>query len=411
MKIVLSHPTGNEFVRGLVSALHNKGTLTKFFTTVAADASAPWLKLLPAGVRQEWLRRTYPVPQSEISSYPVREIGRMVLPRLGIKSAVKKETGWASVDAVYRDLDGKVAKQMAVLKKDATAVYAYEDGALQSFRAARQHGVGCLYDLPIGYWRAARELLGEERERWPDWASTLTGFGDSDAKLARKDEEIQLADSIFVASRFTAKTLEYYPGTLPPVSIVPYAFPPVAEGRTYEKVSALRPLRLLFVGGLSQRKGVADLFAAVKTFGNRVQLTVVGSMLVDDCAVLNEALAKHRYIPSMPHADILKLMRGHDVLLFPSLFEGFGLVITEAMAQGTPVITTDRTAGPDVITHGENGWLIEAGNTRKLEEAIEAVLQDPAMIERVGRAAMATAEKRPWAVYGDELVNAIIRNS
>ena len=50
-------------------------------------------------------------------------------------------------------------------------------------------------------------------------------------------------------------------------------------------------------------------------------------------------------------------MKEHDVLIFPSLFEGFGLVITEAMAQGTPVITTDRTAGPDVISDNENGCL------------------------------------------------------
>ena len=52
-------------------------------------------------------------------------------------------------------------------------------------------------------------------------------------------------------------------------------------------------------------------------------------------------------------------MREHDVFVFPSLFEGFGLVITESMSQGTPVITTDRTAGPDLIKNDENGWLLK----------------------------------------------------
>jgi hypothetical protein len=122
------------------------------------------------------------------STFPLKELGRMILPRAGFKSAVKHETGWASVDAVYRGLDSEVAKRVLRLTKEnkPDAVYAYEDGALQSFRAARQQGIRCIYDLPIGYWRAARVMLGAERERWPDWAPTLTGLRDSEAKLARK---------------------------------------------------------------------------------------------------------------------------------------------------------------------------------------------------------------------------------
>jgi glycosyltransferase involved in cell wall biosynthesis len=413
MKVVLSHPTGNEFVRALIAALSRQGMLTEFDTTVAADPSSAWLKLLPGKVKQDLLRRSYPIPSEEIRSYPIRELGRMIMPRMGIKSAVKHETGWASVDAVYRNLDKKVAERLAHLSRNnkPDAIYAYEDGAVQSFKQAKQAGIKCIYDLPIGYWRAARELLGAERERWPDWAATLTGFKDSEAKLQRKDEEIRLADNIFVASSFTAKTLDYFPGQLPPVSVIPYAFPPVVKERYYADVTAARPLKLLFVGGLSQRKGIADVFTAVQSFGSKVELTVVGSKVVDNCAVLNEALTKHRYIPSLPHEGVLKLMHEHDVLLFPSLFEGFGLVITEAMAQGTPVITTDRTAGPDIITNEENGWLIGAGSTQKLQDAIEKLLVKPALIESAGRAAMATAQKRPWPVYGQQLVDAIIHNS
>ena len=93
----------------------------------------------------------------------------------------------------------------------------------------------------------------------------------------------------------------------------------------------------------------------------------------------------------------------NDVLLFPSLFEGFGLVITEAMSQGTPVITTNRTAGPDLITHGENGWIVESGNHIALREMIEQIMDNPELIELNGRAAHKLAGSRPWGVYGTEL--------
>ncbi|RYY17333.1 MAG: glycosyltransferase, partial [Cytophagaceae bacterium] len=112
-------------------------------------------------------------------------------------------------------------------------------------------------------------------------------------------------------------------------------------------------------------------------------------------------------IPSLPHAQILALMRQHDVLVFPSLFEGFGLVITEAMSQGTPVITTDRTAGPDLIAHGHNGWLVEAGNTAALQATIAELVRRPELVTQAGQAAQDTARRRPWQVYSQELALAL----
>ena len=265
-----------------------------------------------------------------------------------------------------------------------------------------------MYDLPIGYWRTAHYLLNKEKERWPEWMATMPGLDDSTEKLARKEEELRLADRIFVASSFTASTLKDFPGKIAPVQVIPYGFPTVSnEERQYEDFKTKRPLRLLFVGSLSQRKGIADLFEAVKIFGENVTLTLVGSKTTEDCAALNDVLKRHRWIPSLAHEAVLKLMREHDVLVFPSLFEGFGLVITEAMSQGTPVITTDRTAGPDLIEHGQDGWLIDAGSTSALQQSIETILMKPSIVQEIGKAAMNKARKRPWTVYGRELAAAV----
>ncbi|MEO6520470.1 MAG: glycosyltransferase family 4 protein [Mucilaginibacter sp.] len=409
MKVLLSHPTGNAFARAAALGLYKADMLAGFRTTVATFPGNIFDRISVLPPFSEFKRRQYdPLLQPLTKSWPLLELGRFAASKAGLKSLTQHETGSLSVDAVYHDIDKRVAKSLKNTLKKGDAVYAYEDGALFSFREAKRLGIKSLYDLPIGYWRTARKLLDVERDRWPEWVPTLTGFGDSEEKLALKDEEILLADHIFVASTFTANTLKDYPGKLAPVKVIPYAFPPVYSSREYVSFNN-RSLKVLFVGGLSQRKGIADLFAAVESIGNKVELTVVGRKASDSCPALDKELSKCRWIPSLPHQEVLKLMREHDVLVFPSLFEGFGLVITEAMSQGTPVITTDRTAGPDLIKHGENGWLIEAGSTQALKQAIEELLYSPEIIESAGRAAMATARLRTWEIYGQELAEAIIK--
>ncbi|WPP52900.1 glycosyltransferase family 4 protein [Catalinimonas niigatensis] len=409
MSIVFSHPTGNANVRAAVLGLNQAGLLSEFRTSIASFPGSLVDMLGAIGPLSEIRRRRFDASLKYITQqYPWIEIGRMLSQKAGINRLTRHEVGYFCIDKVYQSIDRDVTTNLKYAKKHGVStIYAYEDGAQLSFKEAKKLGLTCIYDLPIGYWRTARRLMENERLRYPEWASTLTGFQDSDAKLARKDEELHLADHIFVASKFTASTLKEFPGKLPAVEVIPYGFPPVVQKRNFGSILGFRPLKLLFVGGLSQRKGIANLFAAVEAFGHHVALTVVGRKASNDCPVLDAALAKHQWIPSLPHEEVLKLMHAHDVLVFPSLFEGFGLVITEAMSQGTPVITTERTAGPDLIAHDQNGWLVEAGSTEAIQLAIEKLINHPEKIKEAGKAAMETARLRTWEVYGQELAKAI----
>ncbi|MDT0650421.1 glycosyltransferase family 4 protein [Autumnicola edwardsiae] len=412
MKVIISHPTSNQFNRALLQGLMEADMLNEFHTAMATFPGGFLDKLSVVGPFADLRRRSFePSLSSFTSTSPWREVGRMAALKLGAGSLTRHETGIFSVDAVYKNQDRGVAQRLGRAEnKEINAVYAYEDGAFFSFKEAQKRQLQCLYDLPIGYWRSARKLLQIEQERWPEWASTLTGFKDSEAKLRRKDEELKMANRIFVASTFTANTLKDFPGKLAPVEIIPYGFPIPVESRKYDNLSNRKKLKLLFVGGLSQRKGIADVFAAVEGLESYVDLTVLGHKAANDCAALNKALAKHKWIPSLPHKEVLKLMREHDVLLFPSLFEGFGMVITEAMSQGTPVITTDRTAGPDLITDKKNGWLIKAGSTEELRGAIEEILVKPEQVKIIGKEAIERAGLRPWTLYGQELTQAIMEH-
>jgi len=385
--------------------------LGQFHTTVASYPGNLWGLMGASQWGREFRRRKFDGRLKSLTvQHPLRELGRMMATRLKIQGLVRHGTGPLCIDAVYQALDRSTARCLRKTPQAFTGVYAYEDGALETLTAANERGLSAIYDLPIGYWRAARNLLGGEFDRMPEWANTLTGFKDSAEKLDRKDAELAKATKIVVASTFTACTLKEYSGNLAPHIVLPYGFPDISEvsnDSARGPVTGVNPLRLLFVGGLSQRKGIADLFNAVNILKNAVSLTVIGNKVTADCPALDRELAKYRWIPSLPHDRILAEMRVHDVLVFPSLFEGFGLVITEAMSQGLPVITTERTAGPDLINHGENGWLIKAGSAEELVQQLEKLIEHPAAVRAAGILARRTAAARPWSVYGHELAQAI----
>jgi len=408
MKIILAHPTGNANFRAAALGMSRNGLLKVLYTTVAVFPAGFLGWLSRKKPFSDFKRRTYPAElQPSVMLFPWYELGRMLAQKMSFPFLVKQETGLFSVDAVYHTLDKKVAAVLEHAGSEKLGVYAYEDGAAKTFSHAKRRGMMCFYDLPIGYWRSSRALLKLESERWPDWAVTMTGLSDSDEKLKRKEEELRLADHIFVASTFTAKTLSLYPGKLAPVHVIPYGFPDVIKERHYRHLDKDSVLKLLFVGELSQRKGLADLFTVVGRLGSKVTLTVVGRKTTARCEALEKQLALHRWVPGIPHEEVLRLMAEHDVLVFPSLFEGFGLVITEAMSQGTPVITTERTAGPDLITHGHDGWIIEAGSIAALQNSIEELLLHPDLVGKAGRQALATAGRRSWDAYGKELSDSI----
>lgn len=403
MKVIITHPTGNSNVRAITKALLEANLLFKFYTCIAIFQNTFFFLLTKYGPLKEFRRRLF---SSNLKPFtctrPFLELGRIASQKLGYQNALKHEKGMFCIDRVYSDLDSGVSKKL----KNNSAVYAYEDGAFESFKRARSKGIICLYDLPTGYWRAHTKFLEKERTERPDWAMTLTSFRDSDFKRKKKDKELSMADAIFVASNFTKKTLELFPGQLAPIHIVPYGFPEVYRSRKYENITN-RKLKLLYVGGLSQLKGIANLFEAVNFLRDRVELTVVGRKVVQGCIPLEREIKKHNWIPSLPNNQILSLMRTQDVFVFPSLFEGYGLVIAEAMSQGTPVITTTRTCGTDFIINGENGWIIEPGNTQDLIKKLEHILTHPEIVSQVGKAAIVTAAKFPLSIYGKKMVEII----
>jgi glycosyltransferase involved in cell wall biosynthesis len=404
--MLVVHPFGNANVRAVLAAIEAANRLGKFVTTLGWSSSSPILDVLPENLRAEMLRRAYDLPHYKIKTHPVREIVRLLAERLGLRGLTKHETGWASIDRVWTRLDEITANYLRENHErlKLRTVYAYEDCALRSFELAQEFGMRRVYELPIAYWETAQRLLRTEAERYPEWEPTLGGTRDSQEKLARKTRELDLAEIVVCPSAFVLDSLPENVRCTKQCVIAPFGSPHMSyeSHRTYAK-----PLRILFAGALSQRKGLADLFAAMKLVNSRdAELVVMGSAILP--MQFYRAQFEHFiYEPPRAHDAVLRLMQSCDILVLPSIVEGRALVQQEAMACGLPLIVTRNAGGEDLIIEGETGFLVPAGDPSAIAEKIEWFLKNRGKLPGMSAAVRAKAAELTWPTYGAKILHAI----
>ena len=95
----------------------------------------------------------------------------------------------------------------------------------------------------------------------------------------------------------------------------------------------------------------------------------------------------------------MELYKQASVFVLPSLADGFAMVISEAMSRGVPVITTENTGGPDVITPGKDGWIVPAGDEEALVNQMKWCVENKHQVEEVGIKAIERAKQWQWSDY------------
>jgi starch synthase len=154
----------------------------------------------------------------------------------------------------------------------------------------------------------------------------------------------------------------------------------------------VRPPYVLFVGRISEQKGIFQLLEAARALPEGVQLVLCASSpdTPELLARLEAAVAGRpavRWINAMlPVAEVVELYSHAAVFACPSIYEPFGLINLEAMACGTPVVASRVGGIPEVVVDGETGWLVEPGDPAALAEALRRALADPERARRMGEA-------------------------
>ncbi len=155
------------------------------------------------------------------------------------------------------------------------------------------------------------------------------------------------------------------------------------------------PMTILFVGDSEDRnKGARYLIEACARLQHEMDFRlIIKDKLEKDMTVVPPLVWKHglnrnvEYIERLPVDELVRLYNSVQILVSPSLYEGFGLPAAEAMACGTTVIATTAGAFPEFIDDGRTGVLVPAGDPDALASAIKSLLLDPERCARMGAAA------------------------
>ena len=263
---------------------------------------------------------------------------------------------------------------------------------------------------------SVKEAVDKRTEAIKAERAKLTKQREDRVKVAERIA-LRMSDHVVALSEVVADELVTYCGVpREKISVIP---PGVDSGdfrpRQASEVSSLRKLcgiqegdrtmLAAFVGEIRTNRKNLDLIFEAMTECADFQLAVVGA---DEASSYPRMAAKlgiaDRVTFLGQRSDVAGLMRGADAFVFPTHYEPYGIVVTEAMASGLPVVVTRNAGSACVVTHGRDGFLLEDGaDLAGLVDAIRR-LGDPQVRQTMGQAARAAAEALTWERMVDAYV-------
>ena len=379
--ITVSHPQVNQYVRALLAGLQKNHALYEFYTTLSVG------------------RRRIDIPgiNPKVRQFPCREVARLIAQRLGQEWLTRHNSGMLCSDAVAREFDRYVANHL----KFSSATYCYEDSAFETFRVAERIGMRRFYELPIMYWETAQKLLREEAIRYPQWEQTLQATMDSPAKLERKSMELELAEIVICPSRQVQRSLPAGTASI----VAEYGCPPVVASRPGRNKPRVR---VLFVGTMTQRKGLADLFAAMKRLGRSdVELVVLGTPLLP-LQFYQGVYSGFKFEPPRPYRAVRELMLTCDVLVLPSIVEGRAMVQMEALSCGLPIVVTPNAGAEDLVEPGHTGFLVPIRSPEALAERINWIADHKDWVHDMRPTIVEKARQSNWELYAAKVLSILL---
>jgi starch synthase len=394
MSVLFGHPSGSPFSHNAALAHYEANHLEAFCVPwMPTPAELRSLRLVP-GLKKF-------VDRLERRSFPPLSDAPRIEGRLGEWSRLLRRrvlNGWISTEQLAYEANDWLMRTMKreCSRSSVTAIHSYEDCSWWQFQEAKRLDKACIYDMPIGYYPAWEETQNELSRRYSD---ALPSSGLPSSRYVRpeqKKREMELADVVLAPSSFVKKTIDKF--IEKKIAIAPYG----VDAEFWRPADDIRdrkgPVQFVYAGQCSVRKGIPLLLEAWKAAGLKgAELKLIGSWHLAE-RVKRELPNRVTHIGPIGRHELREFYRRSDVFVFPSFFEGFGLVILEAMSCGLPAIATDGTAAPDFIDDG-CGKVIPSGDVDALIEALRTFFKERDDLPALSSVVRSKARECSWEKY------------
>lgn len=391
--VLLIHP-GTQYSYQLAKQLVRHNKLREFWTGFAL-AEYAWSTraietVLPISLKRKIANRI-------VHDVPARLL--RTKPFIGLKAVYQVNRG-ISPQAVFNNINGQFQRKIPVSAiKEASAVIGFDTASWLIAEKAKIFGKPFFLDQSISHPITNELVLRGVIQRFPAWQEDVEAR--LPAVLNAENQEHALATKIVTASSYTKHSLISQGVEASKILVNPYGVDLQKFHAGGERRAMQHMPRFIFVGSVSARKGVPLLVDAWRTLGlANCELWLVGPV-TSQVRSLIPLLPGLRILGKFPHKELPNLFRQGDVFVFPSYCEGFGLVLLEALASGLPIITTEATAGPDLIRDGVEGFIVPSGNLEQLCRAMKYFINNPDKLSAMSVAARHCAERFSWDAYGD----------
>jgi glycosyltransferase involved in cell wall biosynthesis len=236
-----------------------------------------------------------------------------------------------------------------------------------------------------------------EYERFPEFISSKTTRRLLEVAVtrdARRDKESLVADVIVTGSRLTSNSLITAGVPSHKVVTVPLGCPPACLSGKPER-SGSGVLKFMYSGPISVRKGAHYLMQAWKRLAIRTgaELHFYGSPQLPAPNDNSDGLYFHGHVSA---DELFRAYRESDFLVFPTLCDGFGLVVGEALAAGLPVLTTENAGAADLIQPYRNGLIVRPADAEALAAGMQWVIENRRVLPEMSEEARKTARDWTW---------------
>ena len=328
--------------------------------------------------------------------------------------------------------DRIVARALPKLSGSVDVVHTWPLAGLETLRTAKRLGIATVVERPNAHTRFAMEAVAQECERLGVVLPADQEHAYNSGKLAKEEEEYSLADYLLCPSDFVVRTFRdegfesdrlvrhiygydealYFPALgdrgestgrdAPAAGDRQRGAGPNAPGDDRDERTGLNAL---FVGVCAVRKGVHyALEAWLRSPASQTgTFRIAGEFLPAYEEHLAEMLA-HPSVHVLGHRDdVPELMRNSDILLLPSIEEGFGLVCTEAIGSGCVPLVSD--ACTELCVHERDSLVHAVGDVDALTQHLTLLHEDRTRLAEMRAACLAAAPTLTWAVAGRQLLD------